>query len=288
MFFRASKVGPYAYASRARLQLPKSAAEKGDMRRNKGNMKSGKVSKDTMDESGTEIEIGKGGGESSDGGDSDSGSDDAEMGGVDDAETTVDDNDNNDTATTTTAKKRKSEAGMSPTMNKKLTKKKAGKTAAASADDNKKSAAENLSSKPGPAAPPGGDDLAHAYPQGTLHRCRVVGHSYFDNVLLVSTLKRTLRQRIVGVEDARPGMRVTGRVMCVKPMGVYVKVYGHINGFIPLLHTGRFCLWRGEGGGRRVGGWRYRRCCEVGVYSCVVALVPFQYELWIILDPKIV
>uniref|UniRef100_A0A914VVE1 S1 motif domain-containing protein n=1 Tax=Plectus sambesii TaxID=2011161 RepID=A0A914VVE1_9BILA len=75
------------------------------------------------------------------------------------------------------------------------------------------------------------------YSVGTPHHCRVLDYRMMDRLLIVSNKTALLDQKMVSVMDAKPGDKVKATVQIVRPSGIYVKIYDHIRGFIPQLHS---------------------------------------------------
>lgn len=124
------------------------------------------------------------------------------------------------------------------------------------------------------------EDVLLHYPIGSKHRLRITGAILFtpkgpsgrtavggvrvvDGVLLGTTKTESLKQKIVCLEEARPGMvfkaaRVTGvqphgsalpmTKRCQRnfncPTGIFVRIYDRIRGFIPALHSAEEPLTR--------------------------------------------
>ncbi|VDN03170.1 unnamed protein product [Thelazia callipaeda] len=73
------------------------------------------------------------------------------------------------------------------------------------------------------------------YKTGTVHQARVLSYKMVERVLIVTTRKDILAQKMVSVKDSTVGERITGKVISVSSKGLYVKVYDTIHGFIPKI-----------------------------------------------------
>ncbi|VDN57227.1 unnamed protein product [Dracunculus medinensis] len=76
-----------------------------------------------------------------------------------------------------------------------------------------------------------------SYAVGSIHNTRVLSYRIFERVLIVATKKEILAQKMVSVKDAVPGQKVQATISEIKPVGLFVKIYGNISGFIPACQT---------------------------------------------------
>ncbi|KAM3724009.1 Protein RRP5 [Dirofilaria immitis] len=74
------------------------------------------------------------------------------------------------------------------------------------------------------------------YKKGTVHQARVLSFKMIERILIVTTRKDILMQKMVCVKDAVPGEKVTAKVESVLTKGLFVKIYNSIPGFIPKIH----------------------------------------------------
>uniref|UniRef100_A0A914GQJ6 Uncharacterized protein n=1 Tax=Globodera rostochiensis TaxID=31243 RepID=A0A914GQJ6_GLORO len=72
---------------------------------------------------------------------------------------------------------------------------------------------------------------------GSVHECRVIGFSIVERQLFVTTRSVDLRQSIVCAEEARPGMRITGRIKSLNAKGMKVAFGRGFFGFVTMVHA---------------------------------------------------
>ena len=82
------------------------------------------------------------------------------------------------------------------------------------------------------------EDIALRYSVGSKHKVRITGVRIMDGVLLCTTKGEILKQKIVSLEEAEPGMLFkAAKVARLSPQGIHVLLYDRLKGFVPNLHT---------------------------------------------------
>ncbi|KAI3418862.1 hypothetical protein GPALN_007962 [Globodera pallida] len=72
---------------------------------------------------------------------------------------------------------------------------------------------------------------------GSVHECRVIGFSIVERQLFVTTRSVDLHQSIICAEEAKPGMRITGRIKSLNAKGMNVAFGRGFFGFVSMVHA---------------------------------------------------
>jgi len=75
----------------------------------------------------------------------------------------------------------------------------------------------------------------HYQPDKSMHNLRITGKSMLNGMLFVSDQKSVLNQSIVDVDHAAIGALVDASVRKITQRGIFLKIYQHINGFVPKM-----------------------------------------------------
>ncbi|CAJ0938990.1 unnamed protein product, partial [Mesorhabditis belari] len=66
------------------------------------------------------------------------------------------------------------------------------------------------------------------------HLCRVTGFNTIERTIYVSTKKEVLNQQMISYKDAQVGAIVDGKVVSYARIGLFVRIFDSISGFVPL------------------------------------------------------
>ncbi|EPY49902.1 U3 snoRNP-associated protein Rrp5 [Schizosaccharomyces cryophilus OY26] len=80
------------------------------------------------------------------------------------------------------------------------------------------------------------------YKLNSVHRARVIGYSYVDNLFILSFQNSVLEQPFLRIEDIQVGQHVEGTVSKLIPQGIVVSVADGINALVPSSHMSDIAL----------------------------------------------
>lgn len=100
-------------------------------------------------------------------------------------------------------------------------------------------ASSNLSDKPV-------DNILQEFRKGSCHRCRVMGFSQMEALVIVTLKPSILNQNLLGISDVSPGQYVECTIRKFLPKGLIVDICKRITGFIPNIHLADVTLHHPE------------------------------------------
>ncbi|WBW74778.1 U3 snoRNP-associated protein Rrp5 [Schizosaccharomyces osmophilus] len=80
------------------------------------------------------------------------------------------------------------------------------------------------------------------YKVNSVHRARVTGYSYVDNLFILSFQNSVLEQPFLRIEDINVGQYVEGSVLKLIPQGIVVTIADGINALVPSSHMSDIAL----------------------------------------------
>ncbi|EPX71929.1 U3 snoRNP-associated protein Rrp5 [Schizosaccharomyces octosporus yFS286] len=80
------------------------------------------------------------------------------------------------------------------------------------------------------------------YKLNSVHRARVIGYSYVDNLFILSFENSVLEQPFLRIEDIKVGQHVEGSVLKLIPQGIVITVADGINALVPSSHMSDIAL----------------------------------------------
>ena len=86
------------------------------------------------------------------------------------------------------------------------------------------------------------EKIGNKYTIGTVHTCRVIGHSLLDSIVNVSMQTSVLEAPFLRIEDIVVGDEVSGKVLKVEAYGVIVTLADKIRGLCPSVHLGEVTI----------------------------------------------
>jgi ribosomal protein S1 len=79
--------------------------------------------------------------------------------------------------------------------------------------------------------------LVKKFTPGSEHNCRIIAYHSIERLLIVSTKKEVLKQKILSSEHAKPGQKVTATIAEIKPAGLLVELGEDLRGLVPKMHV---------------------------------------------------
>eukprot|EP00794_Sanderia_malayensis_P000681 gene681-2877_t len=80
------------------------------------------------------------------------------------------------------------------------------------------------------------EKLGKKYKCGSMHRCRILGFNGLDRLLMITLQKSVIEQPFLRYVDVKPGALVSGTILALEDVGMFVKISDHIKGLCPHVH----------------------------------------------------
>eukprot|EP00794_Sanderia_malayensis_P005757 gene5757-6460_t len=80
------------------------------------------------------------------------------------------------------------------------------------------------------------EKLGEKYKCGSMHACRILGFNGLDRLLMITLQKSVIEQPFLRYVDVKPGALVSGTILALEDVGMFVKISDHIKGLCPHVH----------------------------------------------------